>query len=237
MARPDLLGLPAGATSFSAAATPWAALRDALLAGDEERALESIFSAFLDGDPLAEIADGLISPAMEHLGTLWAHSPDGILVEHRAFDIVMRALRRIQDLLPRPAPGAPVAVGGAPPGDVYTMPSLCASLVFQEAGFRAINLGAQTPWETLILACRQYGPRAVWLSFSTERENGEDTIASLRRLAREGRKSGAIVYCGGAAMPEAIEKMKPENIQPLRRLAELESHLKSGGEPRERSRV
>ena len=59
-------------------------------------------------------------------GALWKHKEAGIFQEHRATDISIQALSRLRQVLPRPTKG-PRAVGCAPSGDPYILPSLAVA--------------------------------------------------------------------------------------------------------------
>ena len=61
---------------------------------------------------------------------------------------------------------APVAIGGAPSGDPYLLPSIAIALTLCEQGFHEINLGPDTPVDALIAAAEHYQPRLLWLSCS-----------------------------------------------------------------------
>jgi len=183
--RPDLLGFPETAASFQVGSVPAAdALVAALRASDGLGARRMLVSAFLEGVPLAEICDGPIRLALRELGLLWRKGPEGIVHEHRALDACLHALMEIRSAIREP-PGAPVALGGAVEGDPYLLPSLMASVVLADVGFRAFNLGAHVPTTALLAAARVYAPVLVWRSVTPP--------GSGRSLRREARDLGAIL--------------------------------------------
>ena len=55
---------------------------------------------------------------------------------------------------------------GAPSGDPYILPTLCAATVLESQGFNAVNLGADTPLHSLLLASEALRSQLVWLSVS-----------------------------------------------------------------------
>lgn len=158
------------------------ALRD----GDGDALQRLVLRAHLDGMPVAALADGPLRLAMEELGRLWLQDPEGVAREHHATLLVMRAAEALRGVLPAPRAGAPVAVGGGPAGDPYLLPSLLASLVLQEAGWRAIDLGADTPDTALLAAAQRHGATLVWRSFTGELDaaaTSKGLSALCRRLA------------------------------------------------------
>ncbi len=170
-AHPELLGLDdllrLGATRIDATECTdrlFALLRDGAAA--EVRGL--LLAWFVDGRALSDILDGPVRGAMQRIGDLWQHGPEGVFVEHRASDIVLQALGQLRMLLPAPGPAAPRALGGAPAGDPYVLPSLGAAVLLASQGFAVTNLGPQTPPSALGQAIGIVAPRLVWLSLSSE---------------------------------------------------------------------
>lgn len=163
VARPELLDLPevyAGRTGGRDFATY-------LLDGDDAAARGWLLARYLEGQSVAQLADGPIRAAMTHLGELWRHDEEGIFVEHRATDICVRAIAQLRALLPVPPEHAPLAVGCAPEDDPYLIPTQLAAMVAVDMGLRAINLGPYTPMAALSKAVAVHRPRLVWLSIST----------------------------------------------------------------------
>lgn len=191
--RPDILGLPdmgAIQADLSRGDTPEEMLFNYLSVGDAPRARGLIMSLYLSGDGVAAIADGPIRNAMRRLGELWEHDPAGIFIEHRATDMCIEAVRQLRLAIATNEAG-PIAVGGAPPGDTYALPSLLAATVLAAEGFRAFNLGPQTPLDALAAAAEQQRVLLVWVSMTyvpspVELERGISDLAA--RLGARGVK-------------------------------------------------
>lgn len=146
-------------------------------AGAESRGL--LLSLYLSGFSIAQIADGPLREAMATIGHLWTEDRDeGVFVEHRATQICLQACHELRTLLPDHFEG-PLAIGGAPPGDTYQLPSLMVATVLAEEGYRAVNLGPETPTATLLQAATTKEPRLLWLSIS----GGADYSGLTRDLA------------------------------------------------------
>jgi excisionase family DNA binding protein len=194
-------------------------LYDALANGDAPRARGLLLSLYLSGHSVAALADGPIRQAMHRLGELWRHEQRGILVEHRATDICIGAVHRLRELLPAPPADAPVAVGSAPEGDPYLLPTLLAATVLHAAGYRAINLGPQTPVHLLELMVKEHDPRLVWLSLSVA-EPDQHIRRELRKLAQALQPRNASLVIGGRAATATLAQLGA-NVQVVESMTEL----------------
>jgi len=195
---PQILGLagvvdPKSITVTSAGEV----LADLLARGAEPEARAVLESLYLAGEPLAAIFDGPLRAALERIGALWLHDRAGIFLEHRAFQICVRALSQLSTLVPS-ATDAPTAVGGAVAGDPYLLPSMAAALVLAGEGFQAVNLGADLPLTTLAEAMTRLDARLVWVSVSTAAD-GAALGRELASLVAAAALRRAHVVVGGRA--------------------------------------
>lgn len=190
------------------------------LVGDQPGAARAfILSLYVTGWPLASIFDGPMCSALTRIGELWQHSTLGVVVEHRAADACLAALRELNTLLPLPEAGAPVALGGAPAGDPYLLPSLMASIILTDEGFNARNLGPDTPTEVLLEAARLYRPKLTWLSSSSETRSPRTFARGLETLAESLSSWDGVAVIGGRAA-ELLTRI-PSLVHQLRSMAEL----------------
>ena len=157
-------------------------LFDFLQSGKAEHARGLIQSLYLSGRSIAQIIDGPFQAAMDRLGKLWFEGEvtTGVFHEHRATDIAIQALTRLRLLIPN-REGAPVAVGGAPSGDPYLLPSLAAATVLESRGLKAVNLGPETPLDSLRLAADSMDASLLWLSVTAieDRESLQEQLVEL----------------------------------------------------------
>lgn len=193
-------------------------LYDALVRGDSAVASGLVHGPYLAGRPLAWIFDGPVREAMTRIGELWRHQGDGILLEHRATDICFQAVMRLRLSLPA-EPGSPVAIGGAPGGDPYLLPSLLAATVLRDAGMTDINLGPQTPLSILSEAARYESPRLIWVSLSVA-EAAREARAGLLGLAEDLAKRGVSLIVGGRAAQDLAD-LRHRNLTISGSMAEL----------------
>ncbi len=203
LARPGALGLveAAGAqTAVAVADDPDRQFAAAMLAGYADEARGLAIAMYTRGRSIAEICDGPIVSAMTELGQLWQHDANGIFIEHRATSICIRLLNDLHALLPTADNDAPAAVGGAPSGDPYRIPSLAAAVTLTSVGWRATDLGPDLPVDSLIRAAETHEADLVWLSISALRS---PTIAqrTIMDLACDLGERGRAMVVGGRDLP------------------------------------
>lgn len=178
-------------------------LMEALLAGDGEAVRGLVLSRYLSGKSVADVCDNEIRFALQEIGTIWCHDPAGIFYEHRATDLSIQVLNYLRALLPDPPPDAPVAVGGAPSGDPYIIPSLMATVALMDAGWEVHNLGPDCPFDTFLDAVNLHDARLVWLSVSRQ-DLPEDFAEKVHDFARRLGDAGASLVVGGRMLPESF---------------------------------
>jgi len=228
--RPDLLGIPGLApdTDRSQRRDPAAALHDKLAQGDTLAAQAILIDRYLAGQSIASLCDGMIRDAMTRIGETWQHQDDGIFVEHRATDICVQALSVLRSLIAQPrladtldpeADDRPVALGAAPAGDPYLIPSLMCAAVLADQGYRTINIGPNTPLQTLRVAAREHHPRLVWLACASHEATPD--AGELHALARELAQTHTTLALGGRALRD-VPLAPDQNLVHCRTMGELE---------------
>lgn len=194
---------------------------DMLLAGRDKDFISAITRLYLDGHTLAELIDGPIREAMRKIGDLWHNNPDGIGIEHRASDILIRTLGHLHTLIRPPGPDAPLAIGGAPPKDMHLISSLCVSLVLAEQGWREANLGANTPWDQLERGARRENATLIWVSMTADTSTSYGP--KLKELAQAVEDIPCQVIAGGRRLEEDIARFQQPNLHGARSMVELVS--------------
>jgi excisionase family DNA binding protein len=190
-----------------------AAFRDQLNAAveaiDDTRIRAVIRSAYRSGIAVEILADQIVSPVMAHVGRQWQHDAIDVGTEHLVTGAVVAGLFELQGTIAANASAErPVALGGAPEGDHYILPTLLAKLTLLDAGWDAINLGPNTPAESFrkLMAVRR--PALIWLSVSHLAE-ADCFEREFVPLLREARDHGIPAAIGGRALPDDLRARLP----------------------------
>jgi len=220
--HPAALGLeevlPVRGGSDAQAPSTAEALYAAFLRDDWRVARGLVVSAYVSGESVATVCDGVVREALSRAGELWEQGSDGIVVEHRAVDTCLQALSFIRSLIPAAPATAPVALGAGFTTDPFMLPSLFAAVVLAEAGFRDVNLGPTMPTAALLSAVDRYAPALVWrtVSVATDAEAlRRDLLAVLERMPAHGR-----IVLGGRGVPQGILHL-PDRVHHLGSMSEL----------------
>ncbi|MCK6489261.1 MAG: B12-binding domain-containing protein [Planctomycetes bacterium] len=185
----------------------------ALIAGDGPAVRELLLAAHLAGTPVAQLCDGPVQVAMERIGTLWREGALGVATEHQATQLCLQALASLRALSSPPPAGAPLALGCAPAGDPYLLPTACAAAALAEAGWHAVDLGPDTPFPALEAAVAVRRPQLVWCSVSGDGA-APGLARSLSALAR--RLAPVALVVGGRRLGD----LRAAGLDPQVRTAE-----------------
>jgi len=223
VADPSVLGLTAADDQTGRADATQRAehFHDMLSNGQDKEFLSALTRLYLDGHQFSELIDGPIRSAMSRIGEIWHNSPDGIGIEHRATDMCIRALGYMHSLIKPPAKDAPLAIGGAPAGDMHLISSLCVSLVLAELGWREANLGANTPWEQFLSVAQRERASLVWLSMTADPR--ADYPQQLKQLGTSLAELSCQLVIGGRQLSDDWMRMGLDNLHSARSMVELQS--------------
>jgi excisionase family DNA binding protein len=206
--RGDVLGLPTASSEPGDNAE--AKILDLLIEGDCDGFESWMVERYSAGSSLAACFDGPVRAAFSHIGDLWETQGDGIMIEHRAVDCCLRALSRIRSLIPPPKKKAPKAVGAAPTGDPYLLPSAMVATVLADRGWNVVNLGPDTPVETLGIAVNDLKAELLWLACSAPPAMG--LAAGVAKLAPTLVETGTHLLLGGRTIPALSAELADNGI-------------------------
>jgi MerR family transcriptional regulator, light-induced transcriptional regulator len=227
--EPAVLGLPPEAFLASKAVTtlPVASMTlesefaQALAAGDEVRCWTLLSQHYLRTRSTASVADLLVADSLHQFGEAWDCNEISIYQERRGCQICMRLIYQLRQIIPTPQTHAPIAIGAAPSGDPYQLPSTLIELVLREVGWHAINLGSDLPFSTLRQAIVDYRPTLFWLSVSSV-ANVDSFVDQYNQLI-DSLPNDTIVIIGGRALKDELRPRLryTAHCDNLRQLAEL----------------
>jgi len=221
--RPDLLGLPDLPSTPAGEPLGERSLEnrfyEALRTGDAKTATGCMSGLFLSGVSVPSICDGAVRSAMQRIGELWREDVRGILIEHRATTICLHALGVLRQMIGEPAASAPVALGGAPDGDPYLLPSMMAGCVLAESGYRDVNFGPETPLELLANAAEENKAAVVWLSVKSVADRAK-LLREINDLAGRLGTLGIKLVVGGSGI-ESLAIRPTKNVHIMQTMAEL----------------
>ncbi len=163
--RPDLLGMPpTNATGDMAIERCHKLMGNALFEGDEEGFRRAGLNLFLAGVKAREIFD-------KALGSIVTECEQALLQGRikpyqlqRIVHMIHRWLSELSLNLPRPAEGAPSAMGCAIDGDPLL--GVVASMMdvsLREIGWRTESLGSEIPLPAMADIVREIRPRLFWI--------------------------------------------------------------------------
>ncbi len=182
---------------------------DAILGGDSNAARSILQRSYEAGISVENLADRIIGPVMADVGRRWESKEIDVWHEHRATQTCAQALFALKATVENRAErNRPVALGGAPEGDPYQLPSLLAQLVLLDAGWQAINLGPNTPFASLLKAAQETKPRLVWLSVSWIAEP-KFFLNEYREFYHALEAAGVALAVGGQGLVESIRASMP----------------------------
>lgn len=206
LVRPDLLGLPAnagqGETILPRAQVQ---VRNALLAGDEDRVRRIVFDLYLAGQNVCDICDRVVAEAFHDIGDGWQCGEVAVYRERRGCEIALKALHDLRLTVRAPSADAPLALGGALEFDPYRLPTTMVEVALLEAGWRASSLGTMLPTSTLVEAVRENQPDLVWVSVSSI-ASMDEFLGGYSQLYEIATAMGAAVVVGGRALTDEVRQ-------------------------------
>jgi excisionase family DNA binding protein len=155
-------------------------LFDVLVAGCEEETANFIIGTYLQGTPLTEIFDDVMSPAMRRIGELWYRGELSVTQEHLATRAALYAVHKLRNSLPLPEMRGKLAFCAALEGDLHELPAYLAQVAIENEGWDVMNFGANTPLFSLDEEVLEHAPQVVCISATY--------IGELERLSRDYRE-------------------------------------------------
>ena len=226
--RPDLLQISEPTRRHERAAAFGAQrgeLLKALRKGDGELVLSLLTRMYVNGVSAADICDGPLRHAMYEIGALWPADEKSILIEHRATNICIDALNRLRTSLAGPRKSRVVAVGGAPEDDPYVLPSLMVTTVLADVGYKAVNLGPNTPLDVISQSAEERHTKLAWVSFTAPLPKTK-VDALLEKAVKQLRRRKVHLVIGGQTATK-YKFPSNRNLHAFSSLSEMAGFAKS----------
>ena len=99
-------------------------------------------------------------------------------------------------------PGALMAIGGSPSGDLYELPTSLVELALLEEGWKAKNLGVNLPYESFLQAAHDHRANLVWLSASFIRD--QDEFVKQHNRFADSLDEHTVLVVGGRALCDEL---------------------------------
>ena len=199
-------------------------LLDALEKGRADVVRGLLTTMYVNGVSAAQICDGPLRYAMQQIGAKWPEDPRSIFVEHRATNICVEALNHLRMHFRPSLSFDPVAVGGAPEGDPFIVPSLMANTALSDVGFRTVNLGPNTPLNVLAQSAQEMNAALVWIALTSPLPKAS-IQAELAGLVGELRATQTQIVIGGLAA-RRYEIPRDSHVHVFSSMGEMEGFAK-----------
>jgi MerR family transcriptional regulator, light-induced transcriptional regulator len=185
-----------------------------LVAGREEEVSNQIISSFLNGQPITEILDTLICPAMNRIGELWSIGKLSIAQEHLATRAAIVAVHKLRSLIPVPELSGKLAICFAIEGDYHELSTQLVQILFESQGWEVINFGSNTPLFALVDEIAHHKPGVICISaaYLSDRERTSRDYSEFRlKIAKH---KIPIVFGGRALDEERSKTLFPADLYP-----------------------
>ena len=226
---------PAGATPASTPASPrrrrapWASrLQQRMLAGDSAGSWQVVEAAMASGVEPQDVYVDLLGPALHEIGSAWERGEIGIADEHLASGVAASIVGRMGPRFRRRGRHRGTVVVAMPVGERHGLGVAMLADILSQAGFEVLNLGPDTPPESLqtAMAARDDLSAVVVSVVSPAR------LPGAARLVAAARRSNpdVTILVGGFAVPDqaTAERLGADGwVADPRQLAQLISELSS----------
>jgi DNA-binding transcriptional MerR regulator len=169
--------------------------------------LEDFFERSALKDGVVQTMDDLILPLMVRLGDMWHRGEIPVYKEHLTTETVRRFMAGRLTALQRDE-GTPLAVAASPAGQFHDLGALASAVCAEEAGFRVLYMGADSPAEGLVRILEESGATVLILSivFPAHPSKVRNALEMIRRCKPEGIRlflggSSAAAYALPGEMP------------------------------------
>lgn len=199
--------------------TQWARHRqrllNRLLASDEPGSWAVVEAAIGAGADPRDVYLELLAPVLDEIGRQWKKGSIDVSDEHAATSVAGRIVGRLGPRFARRGQRRGTVLLAAVAGETHWLPLALLADILRDAGWRVIDLGADTPDDSIIEAARAAGEDLVCIGLSVANEQhlapARRSVAAIKRAIPE-----VPVLVGGPAVKTAADaaSMKADGWAP-----------------------
>jgi len=152
------------------------------------------------------MGDEVIFPLMDEVGKLWQEKKLDVADEHLATRAIHNTLARWKESALQASPkSGRLAVGACPQGDYSGLGNFLVELSLLERGWKVLNLGPNTPMDSLAMVAREQHADLVWLT-CTFVESEASSVTDLQALHQKLMSHGTALFLGGRALQGPLRR-------------------------------
>ena len=159
-------------------------LQARMLSGDVVGSWQVIEAAMASGLAPGEIYVSVLAPSLHAVGAAWRDRAVSIDQEHLASSVATTLIGRLGPRFVHPGRKKGVVILAMPPGERHGLGVAMLADILTEAGYGVLNLGPDTPAESLAAAMRHAGALAavvVSVVDAERRQAARQLLAAARR--------------------------------------------------------
>ncbi len=156
----------------------------ALLDGDRQRATEMLLNAAAEGKTISELYQQVLTPALTEVGRMWMAGEISVAEEHFITATARDTMTRLRTRAECGSPNGRTVLAAAVAGNQHDVGLHMIVDLFELAGWRAINLGANVPIADLVRAVNDFSADVLLLSAAlpVHLPTIRDSIRTLRAV-------------------------------------------------------
>ncbi len=171
---------------------------ETVLEGDRRAAIAGLVAVLDAGTPLSDIYEDVLVPVQREIGEMWQRDEILVSEEHFASSTTQQAMAVLsQKAVPRP-PNGHTVVAAAVGDNPHSIGVRIVTDLFEQAGWRAISVGAQVPIADLLAALSAFDADLLLVSASLG-VHLASVKATLEVIRREYPQEQLKVLVGGRA--------------------------------------
>lgn len=171
--------------------------KDEALQGDRMGLEKLLTYLYKNQVPFITIIDEVLHPALARIGELWQEGNIEVNQEHRSSVAVKEALIRFGASLYHKANNKLSALCACVEGESHDIGIISVSYALEIEGWSVINLGIDTPFDSLTSYIQKNKPQLVCLSATAPELKKKYFQYNIDQVSKAVHSYGGIVVCGG----------------------------------------